>query len=231
MGKQTETLPPEAGVAGSENTEQVAGEQKGEQESADQAKLVDSDPRIVALEAALAEAQSKQDATDAELAQLAQSMLDHAAKAEDKIARLTAERDALQAKLAKIEAEPKAKRAPKVAKARKVGPVDGQPSLDELLELIGMAETVDIAFSDGEKEIAIEPRRIEGKAWAMTAVGLVLRLPEFIVHGPLTGPATLAGYGLLLDGELVAFARRSEPLEVAPGRRMDLRNDVVFSAG
>lgn len=138
------------------------------------------------------------------------------------------DRDVALAKLAKLDAEPKARSV--AAKVRKVGPVKEQPSVQDLAELIGMADTVELVFSDGKKELAIEPRVISGKAWAMTAVGLALRLPEFPVTGPATGPVSLAGYGLFLDGTQVAWAGRGEVLEVPPGRRMDLRNDVVFAA-
>lgn len=139
-----------------------------------------------------------------------------------------AERDTALAKLAKLDAEPKARSV--AAKVRKVGPVKDQPSGQDLAELIGMADTVELAFSDGKKELAIEPRMISGKAWVMTAVGLQLRLPEFPVTGPATGPVSLAGYGLFLDGQQVAWASRGDALEVPPGRRMDLRSDVVFPA-
>lgn len=144
------------------------------------------------------------------------------------LAKVTEERDAALAKLAKLDAEPKARTV--AAKVRKVGPVKEQPSGADLAELIGMADTVELVFSDGKRELAIEPRMISGKAWVMTAVGLALRLPEFPVTGPATGPVSLAGYGLFLDGHQVAWASRGDALEVPPGRRMDLRSDVVFPA-
>lgn len=143
---------------------------------------------------------------------------------------MSKERDDLAAKLAKLDAEPKAAKGARAAKARKCGPVDNPPALSDLQELIGMADVVELVFSDGKRELAIDPRVISGKAWIMTAVGLALRLPEFPVVGPATGPVSIAGYGLFLDGAQVAWASRGEPMEVPPGRRMDLRNDVVFAA-
>lgn len=143
---------------------------------------------------------------------------------------VTKERDDLAAKLAKLDAEPKAAKGARAVKARKCGPVDNPPSLSDLQELIGMADVAELVFSDGKRELAIVPRVISGKAWIMTAAGLALRVPEFPVTGPATGPVSIAGYGLFLDGEQVAWAARGEPMEVPPGRRMDLRNDVVFAA-
>lgn len=149
---------------------------------------------------------------------------------ETEIAALTAERDTLAAKVAKADAEPKVRKSKAGSKPRKCGPMDDQPRPEELLELIGMAQTVEVVFSDGEKELPFERRMIDGPAWAMTAVGLQLRLPEFVAVGPATGPVNLAGYGLFLDGSQVAYAPRMDVLDVQPGRRMDLRNDVVFRA-
>lgn len=131
------------------------------------------------------------------------------------------------AKLAKLDAAPKAKSG--VAKARKVGPVNEVLSPNDLLELIGAAEVVELAFSDGKKELTIPPRQISGQAWIVNAVGLKLQLPEFIVEGPDGGAQSLAGYGLFLDGEQVAWAARPDVMEVVPRRKSDLRHDVVFN--
>lgn len=140
---------------------------------------------------------------------------------------LMAERDEALAKLAKLDAAPKARSG--VAKARKVGPVKDKIEPRELLELIGVAGVVELAFSDGKKELTIPARQISGKAWIMTAVGLKLQLPEFIVEGPDGGAQSLAGYGLFLDGEQVAWAARPDVMEMVPRRKSDLRHDVVFN--
>lgn len=121
-------------------------------------------------------------------------------------------------------------------KARKIGAIrlkkDEKP-LDKLAiaELISAADVVEIAFSDGEKEIAaIGSRRILGDAWVDTVNGLKLQVPEFTVFGPPRGEAeaVLDGYGLLLDGELVAYAKRSDKLTLRPGGQYDLKDDVIF---
>lgn len=143
------------------------------------------------------------------------------------LAKVTDERDAALAKLAKMDAAPKARSG--VAKARKVGPVKDQLSPSELLELIGAANVVELAFSDGKKELSIPARQISGRAWIVNAVGLKLQLPEFIVEGPDGGAQSLAGYGLFLDGEQVAWAPRPDVMEVVPRRKSDLRHDVVFT--
>lgn len=137
------------------------------------------------------------------------------------------EHQAALAKLAKMDAAPKAKSG--VAKARKVGPVKDQLSPSGLLELIGAANVVELAFSDGKKELSIPARQISGRAWIVNAVGLKLQLPEFIVEGPDGGAQSLAGYGLFLDGEQVAWAARPDVMEVVPRRKSDLRHDVVFT--
>lgn len=187
-------------ASGSENAEAIGDQGDG------------GAARIAELEQLLGEANGKLDEAGSE------------------IATLTAERDKLAAKLAKIDAEPKARKTKAGGKPRKCGPLDDQPRPEELLELIAMAETVELVFSDGKTELPFERRMIDGPAWIMTAVGLQLRLPEFIVVGPATGPVELAGYGLFLDGKQVAWAARTDVLDVQPGRRMDLRNDVVFRA-
>lgn len=140
---------------------------------------------------------------------------------------MTAERDAAVAQLAKLDAAPKARSG--AIRARKVGPVKDKIEPRELLELIGAANVVELAFSDGKKELTIPARQISGKAWIVTAVGLKLQLPELIVEGPDGGAQSLAGYGLFLDGEQVAWAARPDVIEMVPRRKTDLRHDVVFN--
>jgi hypothetical protein len=153
----------------------------------------------------------------------------------DQLAALTAERDdavaALEKAKADADATPKAKAAPKPAKARKVGPVKDQPTREDLMTFIAAAETVELVFSDGKTEIAgIPALRIEGTAWALTPVGVQLQLPSLLVHGPGVGQSaySLAGYGLLLDGELTAYAARGEQLTIGANSQFELKDDVVF---
>lgn len=153
---------------------------------------------------------------------------------------LEAENDRLKAQLATsktaataLRREAKALKAVKPAKTRAIAPLadDAALSPDDLLALIGGAEIVELVFSNGTREIAgIDPMVISGDAWGIGIAGLQLRVPELIVDGPAgrKAPYLLAGYGLLLDGELVAYRARGDVLAIAPGARMNLAPDVVF---
>ncbi len=144
-------------------------------------------------------------------------------------ARLERNLKSVQTKLGKEKAKAAALESAKPAKPRKIGPVEGEPlPSNELLELIEAAELVEIAFSDGQRELAsLLPRTITGAAWRETVVGLQLDVGDFVIEG--TGERrALAGYGLLLDGELAAYAERLDPLLLMPGARYSLTGDIVF---
>ena len=154
---------------------------------------------------------------------------------------LEAENDKLKAQLAAskgaaavLRREAKALKAERVGKTRVVAPPaddGGQLSPDDLLALIGAAERVELLFSNGKREIAgLDPMVISGDAWVIGIAGLQLRVPELIVDGPAGGkaPFLLAGYGLMIDGELAAYGARGDVLAIAPGARMNLAQDVVF---
>lgn len=137
----------------------------------------------------------------------------------------------LEAELTRAKAKPKASAAAKPAKARKLEPVEHGLSSAELLELINDGDEVVIAFGDGKREIAgLPPIRIEGDAWAVTAAGLSLRLPQLRVFGPAgqAAPYQLHGYALLIDGDLIAYAPRADVLAIVANSEVDLTNDVVF---
>lgn len=155
---------------------------------------------------------------------------------------VTAERDAARSDLAdaskavaKGKADLKAARAkaaPKPPRLRAIGPVADQPRGEDLLTLIGAAETVELVFSDGRRELAaLPPQLIEGDAWAMAANGIRLRGVSLPVHGPAHGqpPIKLAGYGLVLDGELTAYASRIDVFALQPNAQADLKDDVIFN--
>lgn len=126
----------------------------------------------------------------------------------------------------------KAAAKPKSAKSRVIGPIDGdEPRGEELLTLIGAAETVELVFSDGKREItALAPQLIEGDAWYQAANGVRLRVPSLLIHGPGRDDQALhvAGYGLVLDGELTAYAQRIDVLTILPGSQHELKDDVIF---
>lgn len=187
-----------------------------------------------ALKAMMAE----RDQGNATIGELTKSL--EAAKAD--LTAMRAERDTAVADLAKAtKATDKAKAdlkvakaaaKPKSAKARAIGPVDGeQPRGEDLLTLIGAADTVELVFSDGKREItALAPQLIEGDAWYQAANGVRLRVPSLLVHGPGRDDRALhvAGYGLVLDGELTAYAPRIDVLTILPGSQHELNDDVIF---
>jgi hypothetical protein len=152
--------------------------------------------------------------------------------AENEIAVLTAERDALQAVADKAAKAPKVSRAIAGAKPRKVGPLDN-PGGSDLLDAIAAAETVEVVFSDGKFELLQIPALVvSGVAWAKVIGGVALRVPELTLHGPAMGqnPWPLAGYGLFLDGKQAAWAPRPDTLMIGGGMQVNLRDDVIFPA-
>lgn len=171
------------------------------------------------------------DELDASIAQNAQ-LTAQVMALEDKCDRLVEVNSELRAKVQKASLQPRSSRAPKPPQPRRAGPLDGdKPMPAELLEAIKAAETVELVFSDGERELPeLLPVRIEGDAWRVTAAGLQMQPNDLSVEGPGPSgrPYALAGYGLLLDGELFAYAARPEVLMIGPGSRFDLSNDVVF---
>lgn len=144
--------------------------------------------------------------------------------------------DAAEARAAKAEAgETKAKgqikRLTTPAKPRKLGAIDGERfSIEELRELIDDGDEVSIAFSDGTREVAgIAPVAVSGDAWAETATGLMLA-KKVDIDGPGdTGTSvTIDGYALMIDGKQVAYSRRSTPIQIAPGQRVQIVDDIIF---
>lgn len=144
------------------------------------------------------------------------------------LAAITLERD--QLRKAKDDADAAAAATPAVVeKLRAIGPVKDQPGAADLLAAISEAGSVQLAFSDGKKEIdGLSPLDITGNAWAMAPVGLALRVPSLVIISGAPGVVELAGYGLFLDGKLVAYTGRMDVLRIAPSRKFDITNDVVF---
>jgi hypothetical protein len=143
-----------------------------------------------------------------------------------------------KAAAAALAAAGKAKAVPEKRRnsARKIGPIKLKdkgkaPSAADLLELIQAAEKVEIAFSDGKNELAtLAPRRIYGDAWEVRGASLRLRLDKLEVFGPNRDESDIVvdGYGLVLDGELVAYGPRIDKLVLRPGAISDLKDDIVF---
>lgn len=159
--------------------------------------------------------------------------------AADRFEEVTKERDKLKAAAQKSATTPKA--VPSTKKGRKVAPPRGrdeepQPvtseAMEALLEQIGEAETVEVVFSDGAREIdGIPALEVTGDCWKKTQAGLALNGVDVIVHGPgHAQPAyKLAGYGLLLDGKQVAYhARADGELTIGANQQVSLSGDIVF---
>ena len=103
------------------------------------------------------------------------------------------------------------------------------PTTLALRDAIQAAGSVQLAFSDGKRDIAgLRPMEISGDAWRVAVNGLALAMPNFIIAGPASGPVQLAGYALFADGEQIAWAQRSDVLQISPGQSVNLSNDVIF---
>lgn len=155
---------------------------------------------------------------------------------DDQIRTLTEERDAAIARAEKAEGgEKRAKasltKATTPPKPRKIGALGEDKALggDDLRKAIDGADEVQIAFSDGTREVhGIAPINVAGDAWGDHQFGLVLK-EDATIEGPREGSSvTIDGYALILDGKHVAYARRSTPLQVAPGQRVSLKDDIIF---
>lgn len=158
--------------------------------------------------------------------------------AADRHEALTAENERLTAENEKLAAAAKkaasAARAEKRAapKLRKVGPLKdgaGRLSASDLHELIRDADEVEVVFSDGKSEIAgLDAIVVSGDAWRHGPYGLKLDLPDLTVTGPARDAYEVDGYGLLIDGEQVAYHKRMDPLRIGPNARVSLKDDVIF---
>lgn len=120
--------------------------------------------------------------------------------------------------------------------ARALGPLklkgDAKPLAGEdLMAAIAAADVVEVAFSDGKREIKQLPAQlIQGDAWQLATNGVRLRVDKLPVYGPNRDEAELklAGYALMIDGEQVAYAARIDVLTLKPGGTYDLKDDVIF---
>lgn len=152
---------------------------------------------------------------------------------------LSADNEALKAKLVDAEkavksAKASVTRAATPAAPRKLKTMDDGLSGDDLTEALTKADaggkTVEIAFSDGKREIeGIPPIVITGEVWRDHTRGKMLRDPVK-VDGPTTGGSSVAidGYALMIDGKQVAYCQRSEPVRVNAGQTISLQDDIWF---
>lgn len=180
------------------------------------ATLAERDAQVAALEGELASVTAERDAASAALAERDTRV----AALESELATMTAERDTAVAAAAEPVETPPPPRA--------CGPIDGTPlALDALRAAIADGDDVQVVFSDGAKEVGgLVPLRITGSAWLTTVPGLKLQVPALVITP--TDPVEIAGYGLFIDGEQVAWAPRPDVLRLAAGQQSDIANDVVF---
>jgi hypothetical protein len=144
----------------------------------------------------------------------------------------TAEASYDEQKTLRIAAEKKAAakvtRAPAPARPRKIEAPKESLAREELQFRLAGEELIEIVLSDGAREVAgIDPIVVSGDVWREHPLGLLLREPVTI-EGPAPAGATIAGYGLLIGGKVVAYTERSEPLKVTPGQKMSLADDIYF---
>jgi hypothetical protein len=142
----------------------------------------------------------------------------------------------LQADLAKAEKSRDAARARVAAgtvapapRALKPVAADKRLSREDLKAAIADADKVEIAFSDGKKEVrGLAPVIVSGEAWKDHAIGLMLA-ESVDLYGPAGGGGSYSveGYALLLDGKQVAFTAR-DPLTVGAGKHVRLTDDIAF---
>lgn len=115
---------------------------------------------------------------------------------------------------------------------RKLGPVKKQLPADEIFQLLSDEDEVEIAFSDGESELAGVPAiAVEGSAFVFRRGRLSLNVPSLMLSGPMDerGARALAGYAFLVDGEQVAWAPRlAGQLTLGGGQTYELKDDIIL---
>lgn len=159
--------------------------------------------------------------------------------AEATIETLRADLDAANAKADKADkaataAKAAVTRGEKSTKPRKLGPVDKGLTGDALSDAIAAADAdgkkVEIVLSDGKHEIAgIAPIAVTGDVWRDHTLGKMLKDP-IVIHGPAMGETgfTIDGYALLIDGKQVAYCKRSDVINIAPGGQASIADDIYF---
>lgn len=150
-----------------------------------------------------------------------------------RIATIEAERDAEKARADRAErardsVKAKLSKGEVPAKPRKLEPMDGDAIGAAIDDAVESGRKVEIAFSDGKKELTqIAPVVVEGAAWREHARGRMLSEPVTLSNSGDTSVA-VHGYALLIEGKQVAYQTRSDALNVAPGQKVNLDNDIVF---
>lgn len=115
-------------------------------------------------------------------------------------------------------------------KPRALGPIEDQLDKADLAELLADTDRVEIAFSDGRKELAgVPPVAVSGDSFTYKRRRLMLDVPDLPVRGPLDerGVRSLAGFALLIEGEQVAWLPRlAGPVVLGAGKTYQFKDDV-----
>lgn len=115
---------------------------------------------------------------------------------------------------------------------RSFAPMDS-PNADALRDALRDATDIELAFvGEADRELGeIPPRAINTAVhWQLHAGKLKPLLDDLQLHGPGTGkpPYRLAGYALLLDGEVMAVSARQDVLVIGAGQTVQLKDDIAF---
>lgn len=100
----------------------------------------------------------------------------------------------------------------------------------EALEAAFAADTAELAFSDGRREIReLAPLVISGEAWRETPTGRVLNAEPLLEPGPCQRQQLdLRGFALLNEaGEQVAYCALPEAIAIASGTRVALPLNTI----
>ena len=119
------------------------------------------------------------------------------------------------------------------SRPRAIGTMKDALSPRELGDLILESDTVELAFSDGHSEIAgLAPVSVPSDAFTMKRGRLSLDTDSLKIRmNSIDGSARpLVGYGLLIEGEQIAWAERlGGQLMLTPGVTYEIGEDVVFT--
>ncbi|HEV2747624.1 MAG TPA: hypothetical protein VGW34_10040 [Allosphingosinicella sp.] len=117
----------------------------------------------------------------------------------------------------------------KSPKRRAIGPLKAEADR-ELISLALASGDVEIVFSDGRHELRdLVPIVVNGDAWRHTARGAML-LPDVTLEpGDIKAPELkVAGFGLLSEGEQIAWCQLPEPITVRRNGRVLLQQQIRF---
>lgn len=151
--------------------------------------------------------------------------------ANEELAAKGKELEAAHAATAKAKTAAKVSPGEKAAKARTFKNSEERALVVAMRDAIADAETVEICFTSGGKEVlGLPPVSVQGDAWKEGPNGLMLTEPVML-YGPAHGQGGFSfdGFGLLIDGKPFAYRERlGGSLQVGPGGKLELRDDIIL---